>query len=466
MSAPPVADRRPALVLSTIVLVQLLFGIDSSIATVATPTIGAELGLDVVAQSWIQNAYVLAFGGLLLLGGRLGAMLGRRRMLVIGVAVFTAASAAGGLAGSGAVLLVARAVQGVGAAMAGPNTLALLVVTFAAGATRDRALAVFSAVLGVGATLGLVLGGLLTSGLDWRWVLLVNVPIGLAVVAVAPRMLPETERVPGRLDLPGVLTSAVGLAALVLGLTRAAESGWTAPATLGTLAVAVAGLAGFALVERRARTPILPPDVLLGGGRGSGYLAAMTMAGAMFGTFFLLTQYLQQAVGLDALGAGLALVPMMGGMLVTVRLVPRLLARTRPSTPVVAGSLLFVVGAGWLTRLPTDPVYVRDLLVPLVLVGIAGGLSFVPLSSSILSGVPPEQAGAASGALQVLQYAGSALGVAALVTAFAAARRSGAGLVPALDLGFAGAAVLALVVCAIALPRRLREGRAQPRSRK
>jgi EmrB/QacA subfamily drug resistance transporter len=453
-TTPEAATRRPGLVLAAIVLVQLLFGIDSSVANVALPTIGAELGLDVVAQSWVQTAYVLAFGGLLLLGGRLGTLYGRRRLLVIGVLVFTAASALGGLAASGSLLITGRALQGVGAALAAPNTLALLMTTFAPGAARNRALAVFSAVLGTGATLGLVLGGLLTSGASWRWVFLVNVPLGLLVALSAPRTLPETGRSAGRLDPAGVATSAVGLAALVFGLTRAAGAGWTDPATLVSLVVAVVALAGFFAVEGRVEQPILPLSLVLDRSRGTGFLAAATMAGAMFGTFFLLTQYLQEVMGLGALTAGLGLLPMMGGMLVTVRLVPRVLARTRPSTPVVAGAALFAIGALWLTRLPADPVYAVDLLAPMILVGVAGGISFVPLSSSILAEVAPEQAGAASGTLQVLQYAGTALGVAAAVTVFGAAGRAGAGLSAAIDAGIAVSVALAVVTGALALLRR------------
>jgi EmrB/QacA subfamily drug resistance transporter len=453
-TTPEAATRRPGLVLAAIVLVQLLFGIDSSVANVALPTIGAELGLDVVAQSWVQTAYVLAFGGLLLLGGRLGTLYGRRRLLVIGVLVFTAASALGGLAASGSLLITGRALQGVGAALAAPNTLALLMTTFAPGAARNRALAVFSAVLGTGATLGLVLGGLLTSGASWRWVFLVNVPLGLLVALSAPRTLPETGRSAGRLDPAGVATSAVGLAALVFGLTRAAGAGWTDPATLVSLVVAVVALAGFFAVEGRVEQPILPLSLVLDRSRGTGFLAAATMAGAMFGTFFLLTQYLQEVMGLSALTAGLGLLPMMGGMLVTVRLVPRVLARTRPSTPVVAGAALFAIGALWLTRLPADPVYAVDLLAPMILVGVAGGISFVPLSSSILAEVAPEQAGAASGTLQVLQYAGTALGVAAAVTVFGAAGRAGAELSAAIDAGIAVSVALAVVTGALALLRR------------
>jgi EmrB/QacA subfamily drug resistance transporter len=460
MTTTEAAVRRPGLVLATIVLVQLLFGIDSSVANVALPTIGAELGLDLVAQSWVQTVYVLGFGGLLLLGGRLGAMLGRRRMLVVGVLVFTAASALGGLAPSGAVLIAARALQGVGAAMAAPNTLALLMTTFAAGAARNRALAVFSAVLGTGATLGLVLGGLLTSGANWRWVLLVNVPLGVLVAVTAPRTLPETDRSPGRLDLLGVVTSAAGIAGLAFGLTRAASAGWADPGTLAALVVAVVGLAGFFAAERRVRLPILPLEVVLDRGRGTGYLAAATMAGALYGTFFLLTQFLQEVMGLAALTAGLALLPMMGGMLVTVRLAPRVLARTRPSSPVVAGAVLFLIGAIWLTRLPAEPDYLVDLLGPMVLVGIAGGMSFVPLSSSILAEVAPEQAGAASGALQVLQYAGGALGVAGAVTVFGAARRAGAELAAAIDAAIAVSVGLAVVTGVLAVVRRRWEGRA------
>ncbi len=437
-------------VLTILVVTQLLFGIDATVITVALPSIGAELGLDVVAQSWVQTGYVVAFGGLLLLGGRIGDVLGRRRALVIGVLVFAAASLLGGLAPSGGWLLACRAAQGAGAALASPNTMALLMLTFAAGPARNRALAIFSAVLGTGAAVGLVVGGVLTSTASWRWGLLVNPPIAGAVAIVAPRVLPESERLRRPMDLLAIATSATGLAALVFGLTRAASDGWGSPVALGALVAAVVLLAVFVAVERRSSSPVLPLDLVLDRTRGAGYLAALSAAAAMFGAFFLLTQFMQQVLGFGALAAGLGFLPLMGTQVLTARLAPRLLARVRPSTLAASGALIVLVAALWLARLDNDSTWVSGLLGPMLLLGLGGGVTFVPLSSAILGGVRPEQAGAAAAALQVSQYTGSALGVAAVVGVFAAASRTGAGLADGLAAGMLGAAGFAVLVAVLA----------------
>ncbi|MFG1603456.1 MFS transporter [Actinoplanes sp. NPDC049265] len=451
------------MVLILIVAVQLMFGIDSTVMTVALPSAGRDLGLDVAGQSWVQSGYVVAFGGLLLLGARLGDRVGRRRMVLIGVALFTVTSLGGGLAADGWTLIALRAAQGAGAALAGPNTMALLMLAFPAGPARNRALAVFSAVLGAGGTLGLVLGGLLTSGAGWRVVLLINVPIGVALLLLARRRLPETPRATGALDLPGIATSGIGVAALVLGLTNAAEHGWATAPAIAPLAAAIVLLAAFVMLERTAADPVLPLTLLRDQGRGTGYLAAALASAAMFGTFFLLTQFLQGVLHLSPVRAGLALVPLMGSMLLTVRLVPRLLARVRPSGAVLSGAILFLAGAVWLTALDSGTSYAGGILGPLMLLGVGGGLTFVPLSSSILTAVPRDLAGSASGALQALQYSGTAFGVAVLVALFGAARRAGHDVGAAIGAAMAGALFLEAPVLLLAVFRLRRERPATPR---
>jgi EmrB/QacA subfamily drug resistance transporter len=441
------------MVLVVIVAAQLMFGIDSTVMTVALPSAGRELGMDVTAQSWVQSGYIVAFGGLLLLGVRLGDLIGRRRAVMLGIALFTVTSLGAGLAVDGPMLIALRAAQGAGAALAGPNTMALLMAAYPAGAARNRALALFSAVLGAGGTVGLILGGLLTSGAGWRLVLLINVPVGIALLRLAPRHLPESERTAGAFDLPGIAASGGGVAGLVLGLTNAAEYGWTAAPALIPIALAAILLSAFVLLERRAPRPVLPLPLLLDRSRGTGYLAAASASAAMFGTFFLLTQFLQVVLHLGPLLAGLALVPLMGSMLAVIRVVPRLLARVRPSAVVIAGAALFILGSAWLTRLGADSTYLTGMLGPLVLLGIGGGLTFVPLSSSILSAVPSSLAGSASGTLQAVQYSGTAFGVAIMVALFSTAQRGGTGFAAAVGDAIPGALALEVVVLALAAGR-------------
>jgi hypothetical protein len=363
------------------------------------------------------------------------------------------ASLTGGLAVNGQMLIALRAAQGAGAALAGPNTMALLMLAYSAGPARNRALAIFSTVLGAGGTVGLVLGGLLTFGAGWRVVLLINVPVGIVLLVLAPRFLPEADRTSGALDLPGIATSGSGIAALVLGLTNAAQYGWSAALAITPMAVALVLLLAFVLLERRAAHPVLPMALLLDRSRGTGYLAAALASAAMFGTFFLLTQFLQVVLHLGPLPAGLALVPLMGSMLVTVRLVPRLLARGRASGVVMVGATLFLLGAAWLTALDAESTYRNGILGPLVLLGVGGGLTFVPLSSSILAAVPQALAGSASGALQAFQYSGTAFGVAVMVALFGAAQRSGSDFGAAIGAALVGALVLEILVLVLAAGR-------------
>jgi predicted MFS family arabinose efflux permease len=302
-----------------------------------------------------------------------------------------------------------------------------------------------------------VLGGLLTSGAGWRVVLLINVPVGVVLLLLAPRFLPTAGRTSGALDLPGIATSGVGVAALVLGLTNAAEYGWTTAPAIAPMAVAVALLTAFVLLERRAANPVLPMTLLLDRSRGPGFLAAALASAAMFGTFFLLTQFLQVVLRLGPLRAGLALVPLMGSMLVTVRLVPRLLSRLPASGVVMIGAALFLAGTAWLTTLDAGSTYLTGVLGPLLLLGVGSGLTFVPLSSSILTAVPQTLAGSASGALQAVQYSGTAFGVAVLVALFSAAGRDGTEFGAAIGDALAGALVLEALVLLLAAARLRRD---------
>jgi EmrB/QacA subfamily drug resistance transporter len=448
-----------SVVLAVLVVTQVLFGIDATVISVAMPSIGADLGLGVVGQSWLQTSYVVAFGGLLLLGGRVGDRLGRRRTLQLGVLLFAIGSLAGGLAPSGTVLVTSRVLQGVGAALAGPNVMALLLVTHPEGAARVRAIGVFSAVLGAGATIGLILGGVLTTTAGWRWGLLINPPIALVVVVLAARVLPETPRHTGRLDLAGIATSAAGLGLLVVGLARGGEDGWTAWSTLAALAAAAVLLVAFVLVERRTTEPALPLELVLHRVRGNGYVGALLAAGGTFASVFLLTQLLQTVLGFDALAAGLAFVPMMLGQLALARIAPAVIGRTGPTPPAVGGALLTTAALLWL-RFGGQDSY-GALVVPLIMIGVGGGLAFVPLSTMVLGRVPGHLAGAASGALQVAQYTGTALGVAVATAVYAASAATGNAT--ALHVAMLGAAAFTLLaaVCALLGRPTAAAGRAQ-----
>lgn len=309
-------DHHPSIALAVLVTCQLTVMLDATVVNVALPAIKADLGFTTATLSWVVTAYTLAFGGLLLLGGRLGDLLGRRRLLIVGIALFTVASLVGGLAPGPGWLLAARAVQGIGSAMAAPSTLALLAATFAEGPARNRALGIFSAAMGSAFAVGLILGGVLTEWTSWRWVMLVNIPIGLAVVLAAPRYLPESERHSPRLDIPGALTATGAMVSLVYGLLRAASAGWGDPYTLGTLGAAAVLLATFLTIETRSDQPLVPLRLLADRDRSGAYLNMMLLPAAMFGMFFFLTQFLQEVRDFSPLVTGLAFLPLAAGQLI------------------------------------------------------------------------------------------------------------------------------------------------------
>ncbi|MEU7865865.1 MFS transporter [Dactylosporangium sp. NPDC049140] len=407
---------RQRLALALIVSCQLLLGIDATIVNVALPRISAALHFTPAGLAWVLNAYTIAFAGLLMLGGRLGDVLGRRRVFVAGVLVFTAASLAAALARDPGQLLAARAVQGLGAALASPSTLALIANTFAEGPQRNRALGISSAVISGGASLGLVLGGVVTAAVSWRWVFLVNVPIGAAIALLARRRLPETPRHAGRFDVPGALAVTAGMLGIVYALIRAATAGWTDARVVAGLAGGLAALAAFVLVERRAAAPVVPLGLFRDRARASGYAALLLVGPSMIGPFFFLTTYLQQVRGLGPVATGLAFLPMSLGLFTAARLVPRLLGRFGPRR-VIGSALAGLIAAQVLLSLvgPGSPLVAA--IAPLALVGLGGGLSFVPIYTLILSRVEGSSAGAASGVLQTTQWLGSSFGLAVLVAA-------------------------------------------------
>lgn len=404
-----------------IVSCQLMLIVDGTVMNVALPHIQSGLGFSTAGLSWVINAYTLTFGGLLLLGGRAGDILGRRRLFVAGIALFTLASLAGGLATSAAFLLIARVAQGVGAAMAGPNTIALISTTFTEPRRRIRALTLLSAMASAGFAIGLILGGVLTDAGSWRWVLFINVPFGLAAVFLAPRHVREPERHPGRLELPGAATATLGIGALVYGFIHASTHGWTAGQTLSALALGVVLLVTFLIIETRAAQPLVPLRLFKDRNRAVGYVGFLLGPAAMMSAFYFLTQFLQIVLGFGPLATGLAFLPMAGAMFAMTRVVPLLLPKIGPRPLALTGAPLMIGGLTWLTNLSTSSGYAEALLGPMILLGLGGGLVFAPLTPIIMGSVKPHEAGAASGVLQTMQQIGATLGLAVLIAVFGAA---------------------------------------------
>ncbi|HKF00181.1 MAG TPA: MFS transporter [Actinomycetes bacterium] len=427
--APGAAARghHPGMALAVIAASQLMVVLDATIVNIALPHIQGALHFSTTSLSWVLNAYTLTFGGLLLLGGRAGDILGRRRVFVFGLLLFSFASLLGGMATSSGWLLAARALQGVGAAIAAPTALALITTNFAEGPARNRAFGVFAAVAGSGAAIGLLAGGMLTSWLSWRWVLFVNVPIGILLATAAPLYLSESERQPGRFDLGGALTSTAGMAALVYGFIRAAQDGWSDTLTLTSFAAAAVLLATFIAVETRTRQPITPLHMFADRNRAGAYVIMLTLAAALFGMFFFLTLFVQDVLGYSPLRAGFAFLPVSAAIIVSAQLTSRRLAQVGPKRFMVTGAALAVLGLSWLTQIGVDSNYLEGILGPMLLFGVGMGLLFVPLTMVAVAGVVPHESGAASSLLNVMQQVGGSLGLSILVTVFGTASRHAAG---------------------------------------
>ncbi len=463
---------RPSVLLAVILTAQMMVVLDATIVNVALPHIQRGLRFSSSSLSWVLNAYVLTFGGLLLLGARSGDLLGRRRTFLAGIAVFSISSLAGGFATDSWMLLTARAVQGVGGALAAPAALALLTTAFAEGAERVRAIGLFTTVSAAGGATGLVAGGLLTEWASWRWVMFVNVPIGVTVVGVGLLVLRETPRRHGRFDLAGALTSTGGMTAVVLGLVEAGSSGWNAPVTVISLVAGVILLGAFVRIEATAAEPILPLRLLADRTRASANAARGLGYAGMYGMVFFLTQFLQDVQGHSALITGVGFLPAPTSVFLSSQITSKVLVNRVPAKVLmVAGSAISGAGLLLTTQLHAGTPYIQ-VLPSLVLMGWGMGLSFVSLTTAALVGVAPAEAGAASGLINVMQQLGAALGLAVLVTVFdsvvPAASRLSAGTAVAvgpvmrgLDVTFAAGAgfclaavaIVALLVKAPAAPR-------------
>lgn len=461
----PAQTRNASAVLAVIVASYLMIVVDISIVITGLPRIQASLGFSSAQLSWVTNAYTLAFGGLLLLGARAGDVLGRRRMFILGLSLFTLASVSIGFAPSAAWLLTSRAIQGAGAAVLAPSTLALLSTHFAEGPDRTRALSLYAAAAGVGATLGLVLGGLFADLVSWRAGFFINLPIGLLLIIAAHRHIGETPRHAGRFDLGGAFSSTVGMTAVVYGLVRAADAGWHDGLSQASLAAGMLMIAAFVLIERKARQPILPLRLLASRERSGAYVARMLFLGGAVGFWFFSTQFLQGVLHLRPLQAGLAFLPVTLPNFASAMAFPRLARRFGNERLLLVGLLLGVLGLAWLGRADATATYWRDVAWPMVLIGLGQGLLLAPLTAAGVAGVDPKDAGAASGLVNVAHQLGGALGLGLLVLVFASAAPSDADGASALahrisavmDVGalLLGLALLVSWFC-IALPHRHR----------
>ncbi len=464
ITGPP---RRLGLALAVIATAQLMVVLDATIVNVALPHIQGALGFSGSNLEWVVNAYALAFGGLLLLGGRSGDLLGRRRVFIAGIVLFSLASLLGGFATSQAWLLAARAAQGVGGALAAPTALSLIAVTFPEGPPRNRAMGVYSAMSVAGGAVGLLAGGLLVQYLSWRWVFFVNLPIGLVIALAAPRVLPESSRRRGAFDLPGAITGSLGLAALVYGLSNAATSPqgvshWDDTRVIVSLAAAAVLLVAFGFIEVRSRNALVPLRVLRSRDRSGSYLISLCVGTALFGMFFFLTLFLQDVWGYSALRTGAAYLPMVAGIMVASAIASQLITRIGARTLLVTGSVIATGGMFWLSRINEHSHYASGLLGPMILTAVGLGLIFVPGSLVALTKVADDDAGVASSLLNTGQQVGGALGLAVLGTvawsAVANSLRTHAAPSHALATGFsqgylvsAGIMLLALVITVVAI---------------
>jgi EmrB/QacA subfamily drug resistance transporter len=412
---------RLGLALVVIATAQLMVVLDATIVNVALPHIQQALGFSGSGLEWVVNAYAVTFGGLLLLGGRAGDILGRRRVFIAGLLLFSAASLFGGFATSQAWLLTARAVQGVGGAVIAPTALALITTNFPEGGERNRAFSVYAAMAGAGSAVGLLLGGILTTYASWRWVMFVNVPIGIVVAAAAPRVLAESPRRPGRVDVAGAITATGGVALLVYGLSKAATgpdgaSHWGDAQVVASLAAAVVLLVSFVLVEMRVPHPLLPMRVLADRNRSGAYLIILCVSTGLFGLFFFLTLFIQDVLGYSAIRTGFAYLPFAVGVVAASALASPLVARIGPRPLILAGCAMVAGGMFWFSRLTEHAGYASHLLGPQLVSSFGLGLVFVPLSLVALHNVAEQDSGVASSMLNVGQQVGGAIGLAVLGT--------------------------------------------------
>lgn len=413
------------IILTIIIACQLIVVLDASIMVTAIPEIGRSLQMSTTSLTWVQNSYILAFGGFLLLGARAGDLLGRRKMLAAGIGLFSFTSLLAGLAPTAEFLLVSRAFQGFAAALATPAALALLSASFVEVKERSRAIAMYSAVSAAGGSIGLILGGFFTDFISWRLGMFINVPIGIVLLYLVQRFIQQSGTRNGRFDLWGALTSVVGMTALVFGFVQAADYGWGKPETWIPLALGMVSLTAFVLIEARAAEPIIPLRLFASRQRSGAYLGRFLMVCGNFSLFFFVPQYLQNVLGFSSFEAGLAFLPFTGAQFGMMFLMHRLVHRYGNMKVLVTGMLLAIIGTLWLSRLASvQAPFFPHMFILLAIMGIGGGMVFQPLTALGLSDVDPRDTGAASGLINVAHQSGSSLGLAVLITVFNVTMRS------------------------------------------
>jgi EmrB/QacA subfamily drug resistance transporter len=420
---PATPDRRRWLILGTVALAQLMVVLDVTIVNIALPSAQRALGFTTVDRQWVVTAYALAFGSLLLLGGRLGDLIGRKITFLTGAIGFAAASAVGGAATSFGMLIVARACQGAFGALLAPAALSILSTTFSDPKERGKAFGAYGAIVGAGGAIGLVLGGVLTEYLSWRWCLYVNLIFaGLAATGAMTLLRNQVSRGPSRLDLPGAALVSASMFCLVYGFSNAAAHSWHTPSTYGFLAAGVALLGAFAFWQTRAASPLLPPRVVLDRNRGGAYLAVLITGAGMFGIFLFLIYYLQQTLGYSQVVSGVAFLPLIAMVVLSANLSNVvLLPRLGPKPLVPAGMLLAAGGLVWLTRIGVHSGYASAVLGPLMLAGLGFGFTIAPSMNTGTFGVARQDAGVASATLNTGQQIGGSIGISLLNTIFASA---------------------------------------------
>jgi EmrB/QacA subfamily drug resistance transporter len=453
-------ERRKWLALALLASAQFVVVLDASIVNVALPSIGADLEFSQDNLSWVINAYTLFFGGFLLLGGRLADLLGRRRIFMAGLALFGLASLAGGFAQSDIQLIIARAVQGLGAALLSPAALSIVTTTFAEGAERNKALGVWGAVAGSGGAAGVLLGGMLTEWLSWEWVLFVNVPIAAVAAFLAPMLLVESrdESENRSFDIAGAVTVTAGLATLVYAVVDAESAGWGSTQTVVLLAAAALLLGAFVLIESRQRAPLVPFSIFRLRTLTASNAVAILIGMSLFSMFFLISLYMQQVLGYDALKAGLAYLPLALTIIVSAGVASQLVTRFGFKPILITGMLFVAAGLIWFSQVSVGGSYVSDILFPSLLAAVGLGFSFVPVTLGAVAGTEPHEAGLASGLINTSQQVGGALGVAILSTIAFADLGAGRPDPAALTGGFhdaflvgAGFALLGAVIAVLAI---------------
>jgi EmrB/QacA subfamily drug resistance transporter len=407
--------KHLGLALLVISCAQLMIVLDATVVNVAIPTIHHALHFSLTNLEWLITAYSLTFGGLLLFGGRTGDLYGKRRMFMVGIAIFALSSLLGGLAQNDVWLIITRGLQGIGGAIAAPTALSLIATNFPEGQDRNRAMGVYASMSGAGGAVGLLLGGILTSYVSWRWIFFINVPIAAIVLFLAPRALNESETTSGHLDVPGAVTVTGGMLSLVYGLSNASSHSWTSPSTMFFLAASVVLLAVFGVIETKSKEPLMPLDIFRNRNRSGAYGLMLCIGIALFSMFYFLTQFLQNVQGWSAVKTGVGFLPMTFGIIAAAALSSRYVGKTGIRVPLIIGPAMAVIGMLWITRItPTSP-YLA-VLGPLVIIALGMGFTFVPITLTAVAGVEAAEAGLASALLNTMQQVGGALGLAVLAT--------------------------------------------------